>query len=1144
MKKALLKDSFKEIKKTYKRFISILLMAFLGVGFFAGVRATSPDMDLTIDSYLDKKNVYDIKLVSTLGLTDDDINEINKLENIEKVVGTFSEDVFIDFEDEEVVVKIYALENDINQVDLIEGKFPQNADECVIEESMKNSKNISIGDYIEIEENLKDEDEEPSFKNTKLKVVGTVKSPLYISRDRGTTTLGSGKISYYMYVNKENINSDIYTEIDILAKNTKNLISLREEYNNKIEKVEDELNTIKEERQNARYHELINEANQKLDDAQKEFDEQKLDAEKKIKDAENKIIEGKKEVADGEKEIQDGEKKLQEGKDEATNQFATADGQMAEAETTIIKSQEELNDAVSSLEEKKKEAESGIAQLQFGIDEINKQITDLSSQKNNIETALMQLIQIDSNISTLKEQLSKLEEAKNTLLQNDPNNKTELDGIILKITETQNTINNLESTKNTLVSQGISQENLDKLNAGLNECQTQKQTLENKLNSVNLELTNAQNQINDAQNKLNKAWQELNNSKVTLANTKADTESKLKNSEDELENGRKELEKAKKELQDGEKELQDKKEEFNKEIADAEAKLIDAREKVNDIETAKWYIFNREDDSGFNSFKQDTDNVKKLGEAFPIVFFIIAVLISLTSMSRMVEEERVQIGTLKALGYNRIQIMSKYIIYSLLASVLGGILGSIFGLKFFPTVIITIYQMMYDVSELKIVFNIYYASLGIGIMTICIVGSTIYTAIKELNSTPAEMMRPKAPKAGKRVLLEKIPFIWNRLNFTQKVTLRNMFRYKKRFLMTVIGICGCTALILTGFGLKDPISKIMDFQYVDIYDYDLLIGLKDTLTNEEKNSLISDLENKEEISKCVQIYMTSGSIKNNNIEKDMQIVVTSNPEELENVIRLKDLKTGEKLNLNDNEIIITDKLSELIKANVGDEIVLIDSDNNEYKAKIGGITEHYISHYIYMTENLYEKIFEKDINSNVLLTQYANEMSEEQEDILSKEILENSKVASVTLTSYLMKTINDTLKAMNFVVYVLIVSAGLLAFIVLYNLANINISERIRELATIKVLGFYDKEVYDYITREIVLLTIIGILLGLVFGFFLSSFILKTCEIEILRFKRLIRLPSYIYACVITIIFTLIVNLITYFSLKKVDMIESLKSVE
>ena len=429
-------------------------------------------------------------------------------------------------------------------------------------------------------------------------------------------------------------------------------------------------------------------------------------------------------------------------------------------------------------------------------------------------------------------------------------------------------------------------------------------------------------------------------------------------------------------------------------------------------------------------------------------------------------------------------------------------------------------------------------------MSLCIVGATIYTAMKELSSTPAEMMRPKAPKAGKRVFLEKIPFIWNKLNFTKKVTIRNMFRYKKRFLMTVIGIMGCTALIVTGFGLKDSISNIMDFQYVDIYNYDMMISLKNTLTKDEISSLVNELESKEEIEKCTQIYMSSEKIKNQNIEKDVQVIVTSNVEDLDRVIKLKDIKSGEKLVLNDDTVIITDKLAQLLDVNIGDEVNLSDSENNEYKVKIGGITEHYISHYIYMISGLYEKIFNKELNTNVLLTQYSSNLTDEIENNLSKQILSNSKIASVTLTSYLIGIMDDTLSAMNFVVYVLIVSAGLLAFIVLYNLSNINISERIRELATIKVLGFYDKEVYDYITREVVLLTIIGILFGLVFGFFLNSFILGTCEIEMLRFKRIVTIQSYLLSAIITIIFTCIVNFITFFSLKKVDMIESLKSVE
>lgn len=562
------------------------------------------------------------------------------------------------------------------------------------------------------------------------------------------------------------------------------------------------------------------------------------------------------------------------------------------------------------------------------------------------------------------------------------------------------------------------------------------------------------------------------------------------------------------------------------------------------MENQKWYIFSRKDNAGFNGISQDTENVEKLGEVFPIVFFIIATLISLTTMSRMVEEERTEIGTLKALGYNNFQIITKYIIYSFLASSIGGILGALFGLKFFPYVIISMYQMMYDISELVIEFNVYYTLLGIGIMSFCIVGASIYTAINELKSTPNELMRPKAPKPGKRVLLEKIPLIWNKLNFTQKVTIRNMFRYKKKFLMTIIGIMGCTALIITGFGLKDSISKIMDYQYIDIYNFDMLIGLKNSLTSSEISSLENELRNRDEINDTVSAYLSSSEVKYKENREDAQILVVENSEILDDVIQLKDLKSGKKLTLNDDEVIITDKLAQLLDVKKGDEIKLLDSDNNEYTVKIGEIAEHYISHYIYITNNLYKKLYNKEVQPNIIYAKYQKNLDENKEETLSKELLLNSKINSITLTSYLMKTMDDTLNAMNYVVYVLIVSAGLLAFIVLYNLANVNISERIRELATIKVLGFYDKEVYDYVTREIVLLTVIGILFGLVFGYFLNMFILSTCEINILRFKRIVTPLSMLISSVITIAFTIIVNYMTYFSLKKIDMIESLKSVE
>jgi len=1138
VKRALLKDSLKQIVKTNKRFISILLMAFMGVGFFAGVRATSPDMKQTLDKYLDNKNMYDINLVSTLGLTEDDINEISQIDGTEKVIGIYSEDVFVKFEDEETVVKCISYEDEINNLQILEGNLPQNIDECVVEYNMNIGKGVKIGDYIEIRENLED-DEEPSFINTKLKVVGIVRSPIYMSRDRGTTTLGSGKVSYFIYGNKNNINSDIYTEIDIAVSGSKEINTLTEDYEKLVETVEDKLNEIKPKREKFRSDEIILEANTKLEDSQREFDEEKANAEKKIADAEKEIADGKKEIKKNEQKIKDAEKELKDGRNTAITEFANAEAQISASETKLAEARTAATDGKAYLEAKKNEAQQGIAQINAGIETINTTQSDLEQNKALAESVLLNINKIDSTLNQLNEMLKEDEE----LLKNATTDE-EKANLIQMIEYIKSQIELLNTQKQELLSYGINQEKLNQINTGILECQTKKAELEKQIRLINSEIAKGENEIAVAQNQIASGYEQLESSKAELAKKRNETNQKFIDAEKEIADGKKKIEEGKKELADGEKELIEKKEEFNTKIADAERKLIDAREKVNDIENAKWYIWNRYDNAGFNSYSQDCDNIEKLGNVFPIVFFIIATLISLTTMTRMVEEERVQIGTLKALGYNKFQIMSKYIIYSLVASIIGGFLGAIFGLKFFPYVIITMYQMMYDITDIVIEINKYYMFLGIGLITACIVGATIYTANKELQSTPAEMMRPKSPKPGKRVLLEKIPFIWSKLSFTQKVTVRNMFRYKKKFLMTVVGICGCTALIVAGFGLKDSISGIMDFQYVDIYDYDMMIGLKSTLTNEEKETLIKDLENKDKIEKCIVTYMFAENVKHDNYKQESQIMVIKDTQTIDEIIKLKSLKIGEKLELNENEVIITDKLSQLLNVKVGDEIKIENQDEEEVSVKISGITEHYISHYVYMTDNLYKKLYGEDVKTNVLFTKYVEFLDEESEKALSKELLLNSKIASITLTSYLITTMDETLSAMNFVVYVLIISAGLLAFIVLYNLSNINISERIRELATIKVLGFYDKEVYDYVTREIVLLTIIGIIFGLVFGYILNSFILGTCEIGILRFRKTVLPQSYIIASVITIIFTTIINFITYFTLKKVDMIESLKSVE
>lgn len=925
MKKALLKDSIKEIKNTYKRFISILLMAFLGVGFFAGLRASAPDMLDTIDQYYKEQQVYDIQIISTLGLTNQDIEEILKVENVEKVCGSYETDGKIEIDNKEIITKLITTE-EMNKPVLLEGELPKNADECVVEESFLTANNKKIGDIIEVEveETTKDNEDKVTYlKNSQMKIAGTVRSPLYVSRDRGTSKLGAGKINYYIYISNDNINSsDIYTNIYVKVKNAEKYQTSTEKYEDYIEEVKDNIEQIKEQRENARKEQLIEIANNKIADAELELNTQKQDAETKIKEAE-------KELEDARKKIQKGEAEINSNKKKADTQFA-----------------------------------------------------------------------------------------------------------------------------------------------------------------------NAQKEIND----------------------------------------------AKAELQKGETELNQNKQEFEKKIADAEKELLDAKEKVNEIENPKWYILDRNSNTGYVGLIQATRSIENISKVFPIVFFAVAALISLTSMTRMVEEQRTQIGTLKALGYSKIQIMSKYILYATLASVIGGVLGMCVGFTTLPPIIWFLYMMMYQVTpNIIISFNVKYGAIGLILIGICIVGATIYSAMRELKETPAALMRPKAPKAGNRVLLEKITFIWKRLNFSQKVTLRNIFRYKKRFLMTIIGIFGCTSLIVTGFGIKDSIKVILPNQFEKVFDYDIQINIKDTLSVEEQQNLITELQNKNEIQKIVETYMTSAMAINEDNEEEIQIIVPK--DEFDGLINVIDLKTKENIKLNDNEICLTDKVAQLLGVKSGDMITLKDSDNKEFEVKISNIVENYVSHYAYMSKTMYKKIYGDTYKTNVLLIQNI-ELNKEDEDKLITELMDKTGIASLSRVSTMMDTLDDTIKSLDYVVIILIVSAGLLAFVVLYNLSNVNISERIRELATIKVLGFYDKEVYNYVARETILLTIIGIALGLVGGYFLNYYLIGTCEINTLRFSKIVNLISYVYAIAITAVFTIIVNIATYFALKKIDMIESLKSVE
>ena len=1077
MKKAVIKDALREIKKSYKRFISILLMAFLGVGFFAGIRASSPDMLDTIDTYYKNQNVYDIQVLSTLGLTSDDINAISKIENVEHVDGNFETDGQIEVGNKEVIAKVMSL-NDFNTPVLIDGSLPSAKNECVVEERFLTVNNKNIGDTIElsIKDMQNDNGEDvPYLYEKELKIVGTVQSPMYISLDRGTSTLGSGKIDYYMYIPKSNVQANsIYTNIYVKVKDANKYTTSSKKYEDCVNSIKTEIEKIKDNREKSRYDSLVNTVTKKVEDAEKELNTQKTDAKSKIADAEKELENGKKQIENAEKTIKSNRIKADKEFNKAYAELINGKNKIADSEKQLESKEKQANEEFDKLEKQKAELNTQLTTLNSGITEVQKNI-------ENINIAL-------KNPNLTSEQKANFEKTKKQL---------------------ENKLSELNNTKAQLVSA------ISKIDSGIATGKTE---------------------IKSAKNKLQSAKNELKKSENAYYSTKNSTYKQLDNAEEELEL-------SKKELKDGENELEKNKKEFNEKIADAESKLNDARAKIAEIENPKWYVLDRNGNAGYSSFIQDTDSIANIGKVFPVIFFIVAALISLTSMTRMVEEQRTQIGTLKALGYNKLQITSKYVLYASLACIIGSILGMSVGFVLLPKIVWKMYSMMYQIGDIQTSFNFEIGSLGFILIVISILGATIYAVIKELIQTPATLMRPKSPKMGKRVFLEKVTFIWKRLSFSRKVTVRNIFRYKKRFLMTIIGIMGCTALIVTGFGIRDSIRAIMPDQYEKVFNYDLQINLKADLDKKQKQDFINSLTNDDKIEKLSETYMSSISAINENVEENVQIIVPNNNTDFNTLINLTDVKSKNNLSLPEDGVLLTDKAAQLLGVEAGDTITLKDTDENETNVKVTNVVENYVYHYIYMSKSMYENLYGKSFDSNVILTKDFN-LDNETEDNFVKDLMNMPEVASVTRISTAMNMMNDTMKSLNYVVVILIVSAGLLAFVVLYNLSNVNISERIRELATIKVLGFYDKEVYLYITRETIILTAIGLVLGLVAGYFLDFFILETCEINMLRFRKFVAPLSFVFAALITILFTIIVNIVTYFALKKTNMIESLKSVE
>lgn len=1088
MSKGMIKTTIREIRGSLGRYMAILAIVMLGVGLFSGLKATTPAMIATENDYLAQQNFFDFRLLSTVGFDEEDVKELTELDEVADVEGAVSVDALcILGEGNESVYKIHTLPESINRVVLTAGRMPERADECLLDSALYGEE--AIGKQITVTDN-NDEDTLEMFEDCTFTAVGIVRSPYYINFERGTTSIGEGKITAFFYVPREAFACDYLTEIYVTARQKYDVYT--DEYEDYIDAIQSEIEEKNELLVTERYEELITEAQEKIDDAQTELDDKKAEAEEELADAWQKILDGEQEIKDGEQEIKDGEQEIADGKQE-----------IADHEQEIKDGEQEIIDGEQEIQDKEKE-------LQDAEEEVSYHEWEIFDSELNLASAWDQL-----------------EQAKEEL-------KTQEDTLLGK----QSGLGQIQSGKVEI------EEGKEQIKEAKNKLAFQEQVLlesEAELQGVKDEVTNARTELEDGKAELEKAKQELADAKTELADGKEELENAKKDlvtAEAELEDGKADLEEGKTELADAKTEYEEAQQEFEQEVEEAQQKIDDAREELADIEEPDDYVLNRNSNIGYACYESDSNIVAAIANVFPVFFFLVAALICMTTMNRMIEEQRTQIGVLKALGYGNASIMGKYLFYAGSAAVIGAVIGCIGGTWLFPKVIWTGYGIMYSMGEIEYFFDFWMAALSLAAALLCSVGAAYFSCRHELRSVPANLIRPKAPKSGKRIFLERITAIWSRLKFLHKVSLRNIVRYKKRFFMMVLGISGCTALLVTGFGIRDSVTNIADMQYDEVQIYDIGITFKDGVQAEDMEKLTQMAGMPKQIA-CR--YEESVDIDFAGKTKSIYLEI---PEDVEEIGTFLNLHTQEGEDIpypGEGEAVLTAKIAENMGIEPGDQVTLRDNDMNSFTVSVSALCENYVYNYIYVSKETYVNQIgkEPEYKSAYALVEEGTDVHE-----AAAALSDLNNVLSVSVIEDMRQRIGTMMESMNYIVALIIVCAGSLAFIVLYNLTNINITERIREIATIKVLGFYAKETADYVFRENLVLTAIGAVIGLLLGKWLHWFVMYNINIDMVSFKTLITPVSYLLSLLFTFGFALLVNGLMYFKLEKINMAESLKSIE
>ncbi len=1194
MSNGMIKTTIREIKGSLGRYMAILAIVMLGVGLFMGLKATTPAMIVTENDYLAEQDFFDFRLLSTVGFDEEAVSEVAALNEIADVEGAISIDALCAFgEGNESVYKMHTVPDKINRVVLTAGRMPESADECVLDAALYGED--VIGSRITVTDS-NEEDTLEMFRERTFTAVGIVRSPYYINFERGTTSIGDGKITAFLYVPKEAFDCDYLTEIYATTKLKYKVYT--DEYEDYIDGLQGKMEDTAHELTVDRYERVIAEAQEKIEDAQTELDDKKAEARIELDDAWQKILDGEQDLADGEQEISDAEKKIADGEQEIADgeqelidgeqEIADGEREIAEKEPELLDAEEEVSFhewevfangqelliARDKLEQGKRELEEKANLLHeqemqvLGKEaELKEQEAQLRAQLEALPGQKAALEQKEAEITSGLEQLEQWyayalsqapdEESKNAVTAEYEQQKASLTAaqtqVLAMKAEIEKGISQLQG--------GISQiqTGLVQIQAGKGEFEEGRRQIaeareeiafqEKLLMEAEAELMSAEEQVAQARSELEDGKAKLAQAKLDLEEGRAELEQgkidlaqakrDVADAKVELEDGKAELEEGKAELADARIEYADAEKEFEEEVADAQQKIDDARDELAKIEEPDDYVLTRDTNIGYACYESDSSIVAAIANVFPVFFFLVAALICMTTMNRMVEEQRTQIGVLKALGYSNAAIMGKYLYYAGSAATVGAVLGCAVGTWLFPRVIWMGYGIMYSMGDIQYYFDIPMALLSLAAALLCSMGAAYFSCRHELQGVPAALIRPKSPKSGKRIFLERIPLIWGRLKFLHKVSIRNIVRYKKRFFMMILGISGCTALLLTGFGVKDSVTNVADMQYDEVQIYDIGVTFSERVQEADREELsqkAGDL-----LAQTAYHYEESVELDFGGKIKSIYLEVPEDEAEMGAFLNLH-TTDGEPIAYPDEgEAVLTEKVARNMGIKVGDQVVFHDNDRNSFTVRIAGLCENFVSNYIYINKETYieQMGMEPDYQGAYAVVREGVDVHE-----AAAVLSDMENVLAVSVTADMRQRIATMMESMDYIVFLIVACAGSLAFIVLYNLTNINITERIREIATIKVLGFYARETADYVFRENLVLTGMGAVVGLGLGKWLHSFVMYKINIDMISFKTMIAPVSYVWSLLLTFVFAMLVNGVMYFKLEKINMAESLKSIE